>query len=135
MQRAARLMNIKNSINRIVRLAAALILLMAAVPDSANCATRSDMNAVVAHSCCAPSVPSCDTAVVSRGCCCKAAPVDRAASPGLIASTTTPFFAVTVLPQTPLPSRFYAQSVVARDSVVATASPPKLYIFYRALLI
>lgn len=135
MQRAARLRTIKKSINYVVRLVAMLVLVMAAFPNSASCAARADVSTIAAHSCCAPSAPLCDTAVISNGCCCKAAPVDRAATPGLIASSTTPFFAVAALPQTPLPSRYYAQSVVSRDSVIANASPPKIYIFYRTLLI
>lgn len=135
MQSAARPMNFKKSINVIVRLVAILVVVFAAFPNSASCAARAESNAMVTHSCCAPSVPSCDTAVISNGCCCKAGPVDRAASPGLIASSTTPFFSVATLPETPLPPRFYAQSVASRDSVVATATPPKIYIFYRALLI
>ena len=136
MQKAARLMNIKISIKRFVQLVSALILLVvAALPNSASCATRSDMSAMAEHSCCAPSASTCDTSVISRGCCCKAAPVDRAASPGLIASSKTPFFAVATLPQTPLSPRYYAQSVVSRDSDTTTDLPPKIYIFYRALLI
>ncbi|CAN5218540.1 hypothetical protein BH10CYA1_BH10CYA1_06900 [soil metagenome] len=135
MQRAARLMNFKRSINYVVRLVAILILLVAALPNSASCTARANVNSMAVHSCCAPSASTCNTAVISNGCCCKAAPVDRAATPGLIASSTTPFFAVAVLPHTPLPRGYYAQSVVCRDSVIATASPPKRYIFYRALLI
>ena len=135
MQRAARLTNIKKSIHYVVRLVALLILVVAALPTSAICAARADVSARPTHSCCSPSAPLCDTAVIANGCCCAASPVDRAATPGLIASSSTPFFAVAALPQTPLPSRYYAQSIVSRDSVIATASPPKLYIFYRALLI
>lgn len=128
-------MYLKKTINTIVRLVAVMVLVIAAFPNSASCAARVEATAMAAHSCCAPSVPSCDTSVISNGCCCKAAPIDRAASPGLIASSITPFFAVSTLPETPLPSRFYAQSVVSRDSAIITAAPPKKYIFYRALLI
>jgi hypothetical protein len=135
MQRAARLIKIRKSINYVVRLVALLVLVITALPNPGNCAARADMTAMAAHSCCAPSAPSCHTAVISNGCCCKTAPLDRASTPGLIATSRTPFFTVAVLPQTPLPSTYYAQSVVSRDSVIASSSPPKIYIFYRALLI
>jgi len=137
MQRAARLMKIRKSISRIVRLVALLVLVIAAFPNSGYCAADTEAPAMAAHSCCAPSAsaPSCSGAVFSNGCCCSAAPLDRAATPGLIATSTTPYFAVAVLPKTPLPSSYQAQSVVSRDSVIAQASPPKIYIFYRTLLI
>jgi len=134
-QRAARVIKIRKSINYVVRLVTLLVLVIAALPNPGNCAARAGVTAMAAHSCCAPSAPSCDTATISNGCCCKIAPLDRAATPGLIASSTTPFSTLAVLPQTPLPSTYYAQSVVSRDRVLATASPPKIYIIYRALLI
>lgn len=140
MQRPARALKLKNSISYLMRLFALLMLVVSVFPESASCAVRADISLMPAHSCCvaaasASSSTSCDTSIVSNGCCCKAAPIDRASSPGLIAPSTTPFFAVAALPETPLPTRYYAQSVLSRDSSVTNAPPPKIYIFYRALLI
>ncbi|HEY9733047.1 MAG TPA: hypothetical protein V6C89_14105 [Drouetiella sp.] len=135
MQRAARALTLNQGIGFLMRLFALLMLVVSVFPESASCAVRADASLMPAHSCCATSTPSCDTLVISDGCCCKAAPVDRASTPGLIAPSTTPFFAVAALPETPLPTRFYAQSVLSRDSAVSHAPPPKIYIFYRALLI
>lgn len=135
MQRPARVSKISKNINFVMRLIALLLLMISAFPNSASCAVRADANVAPVHSCCAPSAPTCEKSVISNGCCCKAAPLDRAATPGLIAPSTTPFNAVATLPPTPLPTRYLAQSVVARDSDVSKAPPPKIYIFYRALLI
>lgn len=135
MRRPVRALNISKNINFVARLIALLVLMISAFPNSASCAVRADMNVAPAHKCCAPSAPSCEKSVISNGCCCKAAPLDRAATPGLIAPSTTPFNAVATLPQTPLPTRYLAQSVVARDSDVSKPPAPKIYIFYRALLI
>ena len=141
MQRPARALKLKKSISYVMRLFALLMLAVSVFPESASCAARADVSSMPAHSCCVAAASassltsSCDTSIVSNGCYCKAAPIDRASSPGLIAPSTTPFFAVAALPDTPLPTRYYAQSVLSRDSNVTNAPPPKIYIFYRALLI
>lgn len=138
MQRSARTSRIKKGIEYALRLVALLVLIISAFPTSASCAARADVTVAPAHSCCAPAaaVASCHSAVISNGCCCKAAPLDRAATPGLIAvSSTTPHFVVSALPEIPMPAQYFAQTVLARDNVIGKAPPPKIYIFYRALLI
>jgi hypothetical protein len=127
----------KKSINCILRLFALVAIVLALVPTPGNCAARTGSDAMAvsaAHSCCAPVAAICDSPAVSNECCCKPVPLNRAATPGLIATPSTQFVQIAVVPPTPMPGS-YTQAIVTRENVALSASPPKIYIIHRALLI
>lgn len=124
--------------NCIIEIFAAVMLIVVVLPNAGVCATgsaESMAGMATTHSCCATAHASCDTPTFSNDCCCKSAPIDRASTPGLIGASSTQFSQVAVLPPIPLPPNFQAQVNISRYSAVANAPPPKIYIFYRALLI
>lgn len=128
-------MKIKKSINYLLRLFAIIALIVAAVPNAGSCAARTGADNIAMHSCCAPAASSCNTMVMTVDCCCKPAPVNTAATPGLIVSSPNEFVQVAVLPKTALLTNYYAASILSRSSVITIATPPKIYIVHRALLI